>query len=87
MNTKTKAKAKKAPAAATATAPVVPLGAKLLYTVREACGLIGCSQSRLYVKLAKGEIESVKDGRSRRIPADAVKAYVAQLRGQNPAAA
>jgi excisionase family DNA binding protein len=53
---------------------------KLLLKDSEACTAIGVSRTVLWDLLRRGELESVKIGRSRRIPADALKAYVERLR-------
>lgn len=55
------------------------MNAKLLYTPREAADLLGISRSTLYVLLASEQIGSVHIGASRRITADALRNYVAQL--------
>ena len=53
----------------------------LLYRVDPAAQRLGVSRSRLYELLASGVIASVKIGRSRRIPADALHKYVNGLTG------
>lgn len=58
---------------------------KLLYDVNEAVALTSIGRSRLYELMASGELESVKCGKRRLIPADALERFVASLRGQ-PAA-
>jgi len=52
---------------------------KLLYTPTEAADLLGVSRSTLYELLRAGEIASVRIGRSRRVPATALIAYVDRL--------
>lgn len=52
---------------------------KLLYRVPEAAELIGVGRSRLYELLASGDIASVRVGRSRLIPADALESFAARL--------
>jgi excisionase family DNA binding protein len=52
---------------------------KLLYTPSEAADLLGVSRSTLYELLRAGTLASVRIGRSRRIPATALTAYVDQL--------
>ncbi len=69
----------------------VPVAEKLLLTVAEACARAGLPRSRIYVELAAGRIFSVKVGRSRRIPASALEAFVGRLiaeqgQGQPPSA-
>ncbi len=48
----------------------------------EAARKLAISRATLYTLLAAGEIESVKIGKSRRIPDSALAAYVARLRGE-----
>lgn len=52
---------------------------KLLYRPEEAAELLGTSRSRVFELLATGELTSVKIGRSRRVPAGALDAFVAAL--------
>jgi excisionase family DNA binding protein len=52
---------------------------KLLYTPLEAAHALGISRSTLYELLARGHIDSVHIGASRRIPADCLRRYVASL--------
>lgn len=53
---------------------------RLLVRVGEAGEMLGIKRSKVYELLAAGEIESVTIGRSRRIPVDALRDYVAGLR-------
>lgn len=53
---------------------------KLLLTPTEAAELLGVGRSTVYELLAAGVVESVYIGRSRRIPRDALDAYVTRLR-------
>ena len=53
---------------------------KLLLTPEEAGELIGVGRSMIYELLRCGAIESVRIGRCRRIPSDALDAYVEYLR-------
>jgi excisionase family DNA binding protein len=55
---------------------------KLLHTATEAATALGISRSRVYELMQGGDLEYVKIGRSRRIPADALEAFVARLRGE-----
>ena len=57
---------------------------QLLLTVEDVGQAIKQSRSTVFELLASGEIESVKIGRSRRIPAQAVEDYVARLRAGSP---
>lgn len=53
---------------------------RLLYSVDQAADALGgMSRSRLYGLLADGTLASVRLGRRRLIPADALRAYVASL--------
>jgi excisionase family DNA binding protein len=51
-----------------------------LLTPDQAAGKLQIGRSRLYELLATGQIESVKIGALRRIPDDAVDAYIEKLR-------
>ncbi|MPZ51038.1 MAG: helix-turn-helix domain-containing protein [Dehalococcoidia bacterium] len=53
---------------------------KLLLTIDEAAQRLGIGRSHAYVYVMKGEIESVKLGRSRRVPATALENFVEKLR-------
>lgn len=53
---------------------------KLMYRVPEAVEASGLARTRLYELMAAGEIESVKVGRARLIPGDALLAYVERVR-------
>ena len=53
---------------------------KLLLTVDEAAHRLGIGRSHAYIFVMKGEFESVKLGRSRRVPAEAVEGFVERLR-------
>jgi excisionase family DNA binding protein len=57
---------------------------KLLYTPVEAAHALGVSRSTLYVLMANGDVPSVRIGSSRRIPADGLRHYIAQLSGPAP---
>lgn len=52
----------------------------LLHRPEDAARLLQVSRSELYLMLASGEIESVKIGKLRRVPHEALVAYVARLR-------
>lgn len=52
-----------------------------LYTVLEAADALRISRTKMYELLTANRIESVHIGRSRRIPVEAVEAYVQGLRG------
>ena len=52
---------------------------KLLLTVIEAAELLGISRTAIYLLLQRGEIPSVKIGRSRRIKRIDLESYVGRL--------
>lgn len=54
----------------------------LLLTVERAAERLDIGRTRVFELIAEGEIESVKIGRARRIPADALTAYVNRLRAE-----
>jgi excisionase family DNA binding protein len=53
----------------------------LLLTVEEAARRLGIGRTTCFALIASGELESVKVGSLRRIPVDALVAYVRRLRG------
>lgn len=53
---------------------------RLLLTVEQAARRLNVGRTHLYALMASGDLESVRVGRLRRIPADALTAYVASLR-------
>jgi excisionase family DNA binding protein len=61
------------PAPRTGTAP------KELYRVAEAMRLLSLSRSVIYNQIRTGRLRSVKQGKTRLIPADAITEYVALL--------
>ena len=58
----------------------------VLLTVEAAAEQLSFSRTRMYQLLKNGEIESVKVGRLRRIPADALTVYVRRLTAEDHAA-
>lgn len=58
---------------------------KLLYGVNEASAMTSLSRSRLFELMAAGELESVKVGKRRLIPAQALESFVARLRADSAA--
>lgn len=58
---------------------------KHLYTVREAAQLLSLGQTLLYELISRGELQSVKIGKARRIPAAALDAFVERLRADQAA--
>jgi excisionase family DNA binding protein len=61
-----------------------PLGQRLLLTVTEAADRLGIGRSLLYELLAEGQVESIHVGRLRRIPTDALAAYIDRQRASKP---
>jgi excisionase family DNA binding protein len=55
---------------------------QLLYDPTEAAQVLRMGRATIYLKIASGEIESVKIGKLRRIPAAALDAYVERLRAE-----
>lgn len=53
---------------------------KLLYKPEEAAKALGIGRSKIYALMASGQLESVLVGGSRRIPLDAMHAFIEQLR-------
>ncbi len=64
-------------------APGTP--ANLLMTIRDAAEALGLSRSTVYELIGRGELEVVHVGRSARVPAEAVRSFVEQLRGRDMA--
>lgn len=56
---------------------------KLLLSVEEAAEQLSIGRSYLYGLIQKGEIKSLKLGKSRRIPADEIPAYVERLKAES----
>jgi excisionase family DNA binding protein len=52
---------------------------KIGYSVDEACRVSGIGRSLMFEKIRSGEIVSVRVGRRRIIPADAIRAYFDRL--------
>ena len=59
---------------------------KILLTVPEAAAALAISRSKLYELLASGLIRSVRIDGSRRVPIEALEAYVAGLLNQEAVA-
>jgi excisionase family DNA binding protein len=53
---------------------------KLLFTAEEAAEIIGVGRTKMYELLRIGAVRSVRIGRCRRIPRDALAAFVDDLR-------
>lgn len=58
----------------------------LLYSVEEAARQLGIGRTFMFHLIATGEIDSLKIGKRRKIPADALAAYVQRLRADQPTA-
>ncbi len=54
---------------------------RLLLTVEQAASRLNVGRSTAYALVLSGQLESVTVGRLRRVPADAVTAFVDSLRG------
>jgi excisionase family DNA binding protein len=52
---------------------------RLLLTVQEAARRLGIGRSLMYELIASGAVRSVRVGRLRRIPSDALCSYIASL--------
>lgn len=57
---------------------------KILLRPEEGANELAVSRARMYELIASGEVESIKIGRSRRIPHAALTAYVDRLRSEQP---
>jgi excisionase family DNA binding protein len=55
---------------------------KILLTPEEAAEVLNISRTKLFELLQAQALRSVKIGKSRRIPTDAVREYVAALSGE-----
>lgn len=55
-------------------------GTPLLLTPEVAAERLSCGRTKVYELIRTGALESVKVGRLRRVPVDALNAYVASLR-------
>lgn len=56
---------------------------QLLVPVETAAEVLGLGRTKVFELIAKGELEAVRIGRSRRVPTDALEQYVARLRGDS----
>jgi excisionase family DNA binding protein len=55
----------------------------LVVKPRKACVLLSCSHRRLYKLIADGELQSFKDGRSRKITVASIDQYIARKLNSN----
>jgi excisionase family DNA binding protein len=58
----------------------IAAGPRLVLTVEEAAERLGIGRTLMYALVKAGAVESICIGRLRRIPADALEAYVEGLR-------
>jgi excisionase family DNA binding protein len=58
--------------------------ARIVLTVGEAGELLGIGRTLMYSLVSSGAVESITIGRLRRVPVDAVSAYVESLRASSP---
>jgi excisionase family DNA binding protein len=67
--------------------PARPLGgsSQLLYSVEEAANQLGIGRTFMFHLLGTGEIDSLKIGRRRKIPRDAIDGYIKRLRSEQAA--
>jgi excisionase family DNA binding protein len=57
-----------------------PTRPRIVLTIEEAAECLGIGRTLMYALISAGEVESVRIGRLRRIPIDALERYVAGLR-------
>lgn len=61
---------------------------RLMLTVEQAAEALGIGRTTTFALIKSGELESVRIGRLRRVPADAIDVYTARLQAeQQPDAA
>lgn len=53
---------------------------RVLFTVEEAARALGIGRTRMFELIQHGDVETVLIGRLRRIPVDALDAFVSRLR-------
>lgn len=56
---------------------------RTLFTVQEAADQLGIGKTTAYALVRSGDLESVRIGRLRRIPASAISSYAARLVAKN----
>lgn len=49
---------------------------KLLLTIPEVAGQLNLGRSLVYLLIMRGEIDSIKVGRARRVPAEALERFI-----------
>jgi excisionase family DNA binding protein len=57
-----------------------PIGSAVLLSVMDVANALGCGRTLVYELIGSGQLETVKLGRLRRIPADALDELVRHLR-------
>lgn len=65
-----------------ATTQLTVLPNRALYTVAEAVVLLNYSRAKVFELIRAGRLETVSEGRSRRVPADAIAAYIDLLKNE-----
>lgn len=63
------------------------LAVPLVLTIEQAAERLGVGRTIMYALVSSGAIESVKIGRLRRVPADALATFLAELRSGSKAGA
>ncbi|HJP68131.1 MAG TPA: helix-turn-helix domain-containing protein [Sphingomicrobium sp.] len=56
----------------------------VLYTIKEACAVLRVSNWKLYQLIRSRQLATVRIGKRRLVPRDAVDALIARLRGEEP---
>ncbi len=65
----------------------LPPGSKALYRIPEAMQLLSMSRSVIYEQIRAGRLRTVRQGRTRLVPAGAIADYVALLEAETARAA
>lgn len=65
--------------------PMLVLSERRLYTVKEAVEQLSLGVTKTYELMARGQLESVTIGKARRIPAEALDAFIRKLRAEQVA--
>ena len=55
---------------------------RILFSVSEAAGMMGLGRSLVYQLVMRGDLDSIKLGRARRIPAKALSEYIQRLQSE-----
>jgi len=61
-----------------------PRSERVLLTAEEAAEQLGIGRTLMYRLIRSGEVESIRVGRLRRVPTDAVRAYAVRLVTKTP---